>query len=130
MVKLCAIFSLIFLCSTNFTLAQSEDSNLFVNPHFENFHFNKISNNKYDPFRFDLDKLSSRSDTLGWYNPGGHVSSAGWYHLINNKEKKRFKELLSILPKDGNFMISIAFNLKPSGENYRDYSEGHLKEAL
>jgi hypothetical protein len=27
-------------------------------------------------------------------------------------------------------MISIAFNLKPSGENYRDYSEGHLKEAL
>ena len=118
------------MCSTNFTLAQSEDSNLSVNPHFENFHFNKISNNKFDPFRFDLDKLSSRSDTLGWYNPGGHVSSAGWYHLINNKEKKRFKELLSILPKDGNFMISIAFNLKPSGENYRDYSEGHLKEAL
>ena len=27
-------------------------------------------------------------------------------------------------------MIQIAFDIKPSGENYRDYLEGHLKEAL
>lgn len=130
MIKLFLVFSLLFLCSKNLLLAQSEDSNLVVNPSFENFHFNKTPNNKFNPYRFDLDKLSSKSDTLGWYNPGGRFSSAGWYHIGNKKEKKRFIELHSLLPENGKSMIGMAFNLKPSGENYRDYLEGHLKVAL
>jgi hypothetical protein len=51
MIKLFLVFSLLFLCSTNLLLAQSEDSNLVVNPSFENFHFNKTQNNKFNPYR-------------------------------------------------------------------------------
>ena len=130
MLKLFLIFTFLFLCSTNLLLAQSEDSNLVVNPSFENFHFNKVFNDKkYNSYGYLLDDLSSKSDTLGWYNPGG-ILTASWVHYSNKKEKKGFEELHSILPKDGTSMIGIAFNYKPLGLNYRHYLEGHLKEAL
>ena len=81
MLKLFLVFSLLFLCSTNILLAQSEDSNLVVNPSFENFHFNKVFNDKkYNSYGHLIDDLPSKYDTLGWYNPGGKFSSAKWIH--------------------------------------------------